>query len=168
MKKIAKFSKVSKMQFIKDCVNVFGTDNVEDVYSKYENINLPKRGTKFSAGHDICTPFDAEVNPGEKFMIPTGLRCKMDEGYVMLVFPRSSLGIKKGMMISNTVPVVDADYFHADNEGHIFINIKNNSDSVLKLKAGEKIVQAVFVPFGVADDGEVTTERTGGIGSTGK
>ncbi len=57
MRKVAKFNEVSKMQFIKDCVNVFGTDNVENVYSKYEKISMPKRGTKFSAGHDICTPF---------------------------------------------------------------------------------------------------------------
>lgn len=101
-------------------------------------------------------------------MIPTGIRCEMSEEYVMLIFPRSSLGIKKGMTISNTVPVVDADYFFADNEGHIFISIKNNGNDVLELRSGEKIVQAVFVPFGVADEEEITTERTGGIGSTGK
>lgn len=168
MKRVAEFSKVSKSQFINDCTKTFGSDNIEDMYIKYESLTLPKRSTKYSAGHDICIPFDVKIHPEEKFMIPTGLRCKMDEGYVMLIFPRSSLGIKKDMSISNTVPVVDADYFYADNEGHIFINIKNNSNDVLELKAGEKIVQAVFVPFGVADDEKVTAERTGGIGSTGK
>lgn len=92
----------------------------------------------------------------------------MDRDYVMLIFPRSSLGIKKGMMIANTVPVVDADYAYADNEGHIFICIKNNGEDMLELEEGDKIVQAVFIPFGVADEEEITTERTGGIGSTGK
>ena len=168
MRKIAVFRKVSEEQFIGDCSNAFGNDNILDIRKKYKEINLPKRSTRFSAGHDICTPFDVKLCPGEKLMIPTGIRCEMSEEYVMLIFPRSSLGIKKGMTISNTVPVVDADYFFADNEGHIFISIKNNGNEVLELRSGEKIVQAVFVPFGVADEEEITTERTGGIGSTGK
>lgn len=168
MRKIAVFRKVSEEQFVGDCSNAFGDDNILDIRKKYKEINLPKRSTRFSAGHDICTPFDVKLYPGEKLMIPTGIRCEMSEEYVMLIFPRSSLGIKKGMTISNTVPVVDADYFFADNEGHIFISIKNNGNDVLELRSGEKIVQAVFVPFGVADEEEITTERTGGIGSTGK
>lgn len=168
MRKIAVFRKVSEEQFVGDCLNAFGDDNILDIRKKYKEINLPKRSTRFSAGHDICTPFDVKLYPGEKLMIPTGIRCEMSEEYVMLIFPRSSLGIKKGMTISNTVPVVDADYFFADNEGHIFISIKNNGNDVLELRSGEKIVQAVFVPFGVADEEEITTERTGGIGSTGK
>ena len=108
------------------------------------------------------------MTPHQSITIPTGLRCEMDRDYVMLIFPRSSLGIKKGMTIANTVPVVDADYAYADNEGHIFICIKNNGEDMLELEEGDKIVQAVFVPFGVADEEEITTERTGGIGSTGK
>ena len=168
MRRIAVFRKVSEEQFVGDCSNAFGDDNILDIRKKYKEINLPKRSTRFSAGHDICTPFDVKLRPGEKLMVPTGIRCEMSEEYVMLIFPRSSLGIKKGMTISNTVPVVDADYFFADNEGHIFISIKNNGNDVLELRSGEKIVQAVFVPFGVADEEEVTAERTGGIGSTGK
>lgn len=106
MRKIAVFRKVSEEQFIGDCSNAFGNDNILDIRKKYKEINLPKRSTRFSAGHDICTPFDVKLCPGEKLMIPTGIRCEMSEEYVMLIFPRSSLGIKKGMTISNTVPVV--------------------------------------------------------------
>ena len=86
----------------------------------------------------------------------------------MLIFPRSSLGIKKHMILTNTVPVIDSDYYNADNEGHIFICIKNNGSESLVLKAGDDIVQAVFLPYGVADHKRIVTKRTGGIGSTDK
>ena len=85
----------------------------------------------------------------------------------MLIFPRSSMGIKNGLRILNTIPVIDSDYAYADNEGHIFICIKNESNKVMKLRKGDKIVQAVFVQFGVADNEEINCKRTGGIGSTG-
>ena len=172
MKKVAKFSKVSFEQFVEDCKGILGDVYIENkmeyLSEKYKNINIPKRSTACSAGHDISTPFNIKMTPHQSITIPTGLRCEMDRDYVMLIFARSSLGIKKGMTIANTVPVVDADYAYADNEGHIFICIKNNGEDTLELEEGDKIVQAVFVPFGVADEEEITTERTGGIGSTGK
>lgn len=173
MREVAKFTKVSFEQFMKDCEVILGDVYLDKIKmdclaEKYKNLNIPKRSTAYSAGHDISTPFNIKLSPHQSITIPTGLRCEMDEDYVMLIFPRSSLGIKKGMMIANTVPVVDADYAYADNEGHIFICIKNNGGDMLELKTGDKIVQAVFVPFGVADEEEVTAERTGGIGSTGK
>ena len=86
----------------------------------------------------------------------------------MLISPRSSLGIKKGLFILNTIPVIDADYYNSKNEGHIFICIKNNGNELLKLEQNESITQAIFVPYGVADDKDVITEREGGIGSTSK
>ena len=169
MNKVAKFEKVSLEQFARDIVDVFDTFySVKEIEEIYNSIELPVRATKFSAGHDIKIPFAKSLAPSDTLKIPTGIRCKMDEDYVMFVFPRSSLGIKKGMVITNTIPVIDADYYNADNEGHIFICIKNTSDKLLNLNKNDAITQAVFVPFGVADDGEVTTERSGGIGSTGK
>lgn len=169
MNKVAQFEKVSLEQFARDIVDVFDTFySMEEIEEIYNSIELPVRATKFSAGHDIKIPFAKSINPNDTLKIPTGIRCKMDENYVMLVFPRSSLGIKKGMVIMNTVPVIDADYYNADNEGHIFICIKNTSDKLFNLNKNDAITQAVFVPFGVADNGEVTTERVGGIGSTGK
>ena len=169
MNKVAQFEKVSLEQFARDMVDTFDTFySAEEIEGFYNNIKLPVRATKFSAGHDIKIPFEKSLPPNDTLKIPTGIRCKMDEGHVMLVFPRSSLGIKKGIVIMNTIPVIDADYYNANNEGHIFICIKNTSDKLLSLSANEPITQAVFVKFGVADDEEVTTERTGGIGSTSK
>ncbi len=101
--------------------------------------------------------------------IPTGIRCKMMDNYVMIIFPRSSLGIKKNMRIANTIPVIDSDYYmNSENEGHIFICIKNCGEETLELSGGEAFTQAVFVEYGVADNGDIETERNGGIGSTGK
>ena len=167
MNKIAKFQKVSFQQFRDDWIDIFEGSSTALIHT-YANVTLPERKTKFSAGHDISIPFDVTVLPGQTLKIPTGIRCKMNRNYVMLIFPRSSLGIKKNMILTNTVPVIDSDYYHAENEGHIFICIKNNGSESLVLKAGDDIVQAVFVPYGIADSKRVSKKRTGGIGSTDK
>ena len=169
MKRVAKFEKVSWIQFQKDYIDTFGegkTINMDDIIKIYDDIKLPCRKTRFSAGHDISIPFDITLPPKEKLMIPTGVRCKMDTDYVMIIAPRSSLGIKKGLRISNTIPVIDSDYYDADNEGHIFVSVINDGKEPIKFKVGDNIVQALFVPYGIADDNVVTAERTGGIGST--
>ena len=87
---------------------------------------------------------------------------------MLLVFIRSSLGIKAQARIGNGTGVIDGDYYHADNEGHIFIKVENHGNEPLKLKKGDAFAQGVFLPYGVADKEAVTTKRTGGIGSTGK
>lgn len=167
MKKVAKFEKVSFEQFKKDWKDTFGKDiSEEEIKEIYDGIKLPRRATVGSAGHDISIPFTATIEPNSSLKIPTGIRCKMDEGYVMLIFPRSSLGIKKGLVILNTIPVIDSDYYNADNEGHIFICIKNASNNTMELSKGGNIVQAVFVPFGISDIECVNSKRVGGIGST--
>ena len=169
MRKVAKFEKVSWGQFQKDYVDTFGegkTINMDDVRKIYDDIKLPCRKTRFSAGHDISIPFNITLPSKEKLMIPTGVRCKMDTDYVMIIAPRSSLGIKKGLRISNTIPVIDSDYYDADNEGHIFVSVINDGKEPIKFKIGDNIVQALFVPYGIADDNVVIAERTGGIGST--
>lgn len=169
LRKVAQFEKVSWAQFQKDYIDTFGegkTINMNDVKDIYDNIKVPCRKTKFSAGHDISIPFDITLPPKERLMIPTGIRCQIETDYVMLIMPRSSLGIKKGLRISNTVPVIDSDYYNADNEGHIFISVINDGKDVIKFKMGDNIVQAMFVPYGVADEEEILEERVGGIGST--
>lgn len=167
--RVAEFEKVSSEQFEKDGKKHIFNARFVDMEKVYENITLPVRATKQSAGHDIRIPFDCNLAPGVSAMIPTGLKCKMEEGYVMMVFPRSSLGIKHRMALNNTTGIIDCDYYNnPDNEGHIFVSVRNNGDHILQLKAGDKIVQALFVPFGVADQEGVITERTGGIGSTGR
>ena len=159
---VAEFGIVSYQQF-KSC---FENESEEFIKASYDSIRLPVRKTQFSAGHDICSPYDILLAPGEKTIIPTGLRCFMTSNYVMLIFPRSSFGIKRGMTITNTIPVIDADYYFSDNEGHILISIKNNGEKTLSIKSGEAFAQAVFVEFGSALGSESDAQRKGGIGST--
>lgn len=167
-KKIARFSKVSYEEFKKamiDCLWAAENDD-EFIHKIYENIKLPERKTSGSAGHDFHSPVKFTLAPGQTVKIPTGIRCKINNNYVMLIFPRSSLGIKKKMQILNTIPVIDADYFFANNEGHILICIKNNGREIMKLKQGDAFIQGVFLEYGITEDDNVTDKRIGGIGST--
>ena len=166
MNKIAHFEKVSEEQFYGGLKKI--RDGFSDGYYKnvYDNIILPQRATTGSAGHDIASPIAFELKPNQEIVIPLGIRCVIDEGYVMLVFPRSSMGIKHGLYIKNTVPVIDSDYSRSDNEGHIYLCVVNGGDKSVCIYEGDRIAQAMFVPFGVADTEKVTVKRNGGIGST--
>ena len=171
MDRVARFEKVSWEQFQSDYVNILGEGKTVDMNwlrDVYDNIKLPTRKTLYSAGHDISIPFDYSLAPGCKLMIPTGVKCFINSYYVMLIVPRSSIGIKKGLRLNNTVAVVDSDYANADNEGHIFVSVINDSNTVIKFKAGDDIVQAIFVPYGVTNEDGNLVKRGGGIGSTGK
>ena len=169
MRKVAKFCTVSEEQFIKDTEEFEGL-NKGKAKELYENINMPKRATKYSAGYDFFTYVDLVINPGETKKIPTGIRCKINDDFVLLIAPRSSLGFKYRLQLDNTIGVIDADYFNAKNEGHIFIKVTNDSKSnkVLELKAGEAFAQGLFMEYGITEDDDVNEERVGGFGSTNK
>jgi dUTP pyrophosphatase len=134
----------------------------------YDGITLPIRSTKGSAGYDIKSPMPLTINPGETAKFPTGIRCEMDSDYVLLSFARSSLGVKSGIVLSNGTGIIDSDYAYADNEGHIWYKLLNESDKVFQCEAGAKICQGIFVKYGITEDDEADGVRTGGIGSTGK
>ena len=110
------------------------------------------------------------MNPGEVLLVPSGIRAKIDDGYVLMLYPRSSLGFKYRMQLNNTVGVIDADYYNADNEGHIMCKFMNDSrdGKQLNVEAGQGMVQGIFMSFGITVDDESNEERTGGIGSTTK
>lgn len=163
--KVADFKKVSFDQFVEDWEKKFMEYPEESIYG---DLTLPERKTSDSAGHDFICPADISIRSGDSKVIPTGIRCKIEKGWVLLVFIRSSLGIKAQARIGNGTGVIDGDYYNTDNEGHIFIKIENHSPNTLKLVKGEAFAQGVFVPYGVADVETVTAKRTGGIGSTGK
>lgn len=131
-------------------------------------LKLPKRSTKESAGYDVFAPFDINLSPGEDIKIPTGIRAYMQKGEVLLAFPRSGLGFKYYTRLANTIPVIDSDYIKSDNEGHIWIKIRNEGNKNLLINQGEAFCQAIFMPFLLIDgdnfeDGKV---RNGGFGST--
>ena len=133
----------------------------------YNEIKLPQRATKGSAGYDFYSPIDFTLNPQETIKVPTGVRVKIEDGWFLSIFPRSSLGFKYRLRLNNTVGIIDSDYYHALNEGHIFIKITNEStDKVVTIKKGEAFAQGIFIPFGITEDDDVKTVRTGGMGST--
>lgn len=178
MRRIAKFEKISYDQFKKDWLDTFakkydGWD--EDVIDKvihdiYMGIELPKRSTSGSAGYDFFCPANLTVVVGNSVKIPTGIRCKMDNGWVLKIYPRSGLGFKTGIHLANGVGIIDADYYHADNEGHVQIKLVNDSAlaKIIDFKSGDAFCQGVFVPFGVTVDDDADGVRTGGFGSTDK
>lgn len=166
--RIARFHKVTYDRFYKDTKDTFPWMTDDKIQKYYDEIALPTRSTMYSAGYDIRTPILLTVKPGETAKFPTGIRCEMDSDYVLLVFVRSSLGIKSGVVLSNGTAIIDSDYAYADNEGHIWLKLLNESDKVFQCEAGAKVCQGIFVKYGVTEDDEAADVRVGGIGSTGK
>lgn len=164
METAGRFELVSEKEFIKDSQGLL-KGNPSEIY---QNLKLPRRATAGSAGYDFFLPEEIEVKPGQTVTIPTGIRVKMKRDYVLLLMPRSSLGFRYRMQLNNTVGVIDSDYYHADNEGHIFARITNdtNQDKTMSLSAGTAFLQGIFMRYGLAEDDDTVTERTGGIGST--
>lgn len=140
----------------------------EEMRKTKGEITLPTRGSKISAGYDFYSPIDIILKPNEKTCIWSDVKAYMQEGEVLLLFVRSSIGIKKGLALSNGTGVIDADYYsNSSNDGNIGIALYNYSDKIVEIKKGERICQGVFVPFLEADNGNTDKKRVGGIGSTG-
>lgn len=165
---IAKFEKVSLEQFMKDMQDKHPEFSEEEIKDMYGKIQLPKRATAGSAGYDFKLPYPLTLKAGEGTLVPTGIRSWMRSDYVLLIFPRSSLGFKFRLQLDNTTGVIDSDYYGSSNEGHIMIKVTNDSksDKTLSLEAGAGLAQGIFLPFGIAEEEEVTTIRDGGFGST--
>lgn len=140
----------------------------EEMRKTKGEITLPTRGSKVSAGYDFYSPVDIILKPNEKTCVWSDVKAYMQEGEVLLLFVRSSIGIKKGLALSNGTGVIDADYYsNSSNDGNIGIALYNYSDKIVEIKKGERICQGVFVPFLEADNGNTDKKRVGGIGSTG-
>lgn len=142
------------------------------IVSKYldKGINIPKRSTKASAGYDIESAKDVTISPGCTELIPTGLKVCMNDDEFLSIHVRSSVGIKRGLVLANCTGIIDSDYFNnPDNEGHILIALKNTTHGKVSIKKGERIAQGVFQKYLVMEcDKECGGARTGGIGSTGR
>ena len=158
---IARFERISQNQYSLDAA-------AYALRLPLEEIPLPCRATAGSAGYDFVCPVEVTMQPGDTAVVPTGIRCFMEQGWVLLNCPRSSLGRKHGIRLANTVGVIDSDYVHADNEGHILVMLVNGGDHSVTLHPGERFCQGIFLPFGLAEEEEVTGLRSGGFGSTGK
>lgn len=165
MERIAEFERVSLRRFTEDWLKNFsGTE--ETVRTVYDGIRLPERATAGSAGYDFFLPADMTLKKGESIVIPTGIRARIEEGWVLNLYPRSGLGFKYGFCLANTVGIIDSDYYNADNEGHIMAKVSVTSDG-LALAAGKAFMQGVFLPFGITVSDSAEGMRSGGFGSTG-
>ena len=166
--RVARFEKVSLSQFAEDFINCIGGNDLAAA-RLYENVKLPVRATKGSAGYDIISPVDILLESGQGVKIPTGLRIKMQPGWMLLIFPKSGLGFKYRLQLDNTVGVIDADYYDSINEGHIIVAVTNDSrqGKTVEIPAGKAFVQAILVPHGITEDDAAEGRRTGGFGSTG-
>ncbi len=164
-----KFYKVSYEQFKKDLeksdCHSYSEEELKDIY---DNIKLPKRATKASAGYDFYAPVELKFIEDVSFKFPTGIRCEMDEDVVLLLVPRSGLGFKYNLTLDNTMGVIDADYFNAPNEGHIQAKMHQTKLSELKIKQGEAFMQGIFVRYLKTIDDDSQEIRVGGFGSTSK
>ena len=168
MVRVARFEKVSVQQFVTDWITTFPQQTVEQAVYAYEHIKLPARATSGSAGYDIYTPVGFELPAGERIKMPTGLRVHIEEGWVLTLYPRSSLGFQYRFQLDNSVGVIDSDYVRSDNEGHIFLRMTNDNreGKTLRVPAGTAFAQGIFLPFGLTVDDDVHTVRNGGLGST--
>ena len=169
-KVVAKFEKVSYEQFKKDWGDTFNASDEEIIRKIYDGIKLPKRATVGSAGYDFFAPIGLKIKPGKTVKVPTGIRCRIDNDWVLKCYPRSGLGFKFRLQLNNTVGIIDSDYYYSDNEGHIFAKITNdtNEGKTVEIPAGTGFMQGIFMEYGITVDDEVEEIRNGGFGSTTK
>ena len=144
-----------------------------EVCKGYEDkdINLPVRKTKYSAGYDIECAEDIVIPAKSEVptFIPTGVKAYMGEDEVLYLYNRSSNPKKKGLVLANSVGVIDKDYYgNPDNDGHILFAFYNVKDEDITIKRGEAIGQGVFMKYLITDDDSATGSRKGGFGSTDK
>ena len=170
MERIAKFEKVSFEQFGKDWRKYDPACTGSEMRRIYDSLKLPQRATKGSAGYDFYAPVSFSMKPGEEILMPTGIRAKINSGYVLVLVPRSSLGFRYRMQLDNTVGIIDSDYYYAENEGHMMCKLINDSRQrkTLTISEGSGMVQGIFLPFGITEDDEAEGIRTGGFGSPGE
>ena len=180
MKRIAKFEKVSYEQFEKDYLdNLTNYENfsdeekevtIKECHRIYDNIKLPKRATKGSAGYDFYLPYDIFIPTQTAVKVVTGIRCFIEDGWVLKAYPRSGHGFKFGVHLANTVGIIDSDYYNSSNEGHIQIKLVNDSRIAkdISLKECDAFCQGLFIEYGITYDDDVEEIRDGGFGSTSK
>ena len=139
----------------------------EKVSTAKESVALPRRATVGSAGYDFYAPEEYRIIPGDTILIKTGIKCQIDDGWMLQIYPRSSMGFKYNVRLANTVGIIDSDYYNnLTNEGEICIKLYNPSRYLIEIAEGSAFAQGIFMRYGLTDDDAATGERTGGMGST--
>ncbi len=166
-----KFEKVSWEEYKKAieelCSNRLVDIDYDALREEWENIKLPTRATRDSAGYDFYAPCIMNFYPSAvpATIYPTGIRFITDRDDIFLMcVPRSGLGFKKGLRLWNTTGIIDSAYWKSDNEGHI--KVKMSAKEITTLKPGQAFMQGIIVPFLKVDTDDAIAERNGGFGST--
>ncbi len=145
------FEKITFEQFKKD---------ISDDKELYESYNLPKRRTKGSAGYDFESLIDFTLKPGEIKKIPLGVKAEMNDGEVLLIVVRGSMGFKYNVRMCNQVGIIDADFYNnKSNEGHMWVALQNHGTETYTVKKGEGFCQGIFIKYFTCGD-DVEDERT--------
>ncbi|MGE5456100.1 MAG: hypothetical protein ACM3O4_03245 [Ignavibacteriales bacterium] len=155
------FGKISFDQFKKD---------IKDDQSLYDNYELPVRSTKNSAGYDFKAIEGFVIKPGERVIIPTGIKVYMGNNEMLMLLVRSSMGFKYNIRMCNQVGIIESDYYNnSNNEGHMWIALQNEGTENYVVKKNDKYAQGIFTIFLTVDnEDEINSERIGGLGSTNK
>lgn len=167
MEKIRGFEVVDKEH--RTAYDVF-TDEKGRKHNFEKEVKLPRRADTGSSGYDFYLNKEVTFLPGEVQKVKSDVKAYMLEDEELLLFIRSSLAIKNGLELVNSVGKIDSSYYsNKDNDGNIIFAIKNTSGKAITIKEGERIVQGTFYKYLVTDeDKPLSTERVGGVGSTGK
>jgi len=133
----------------------------------YEDIIIPTRATKQSAGYDFVLPYDIQISANSTFIVKTGIKIKLEANLVLMVFIRSGICLKYGVKLLNQVGIIDSDYYNnTDNEGHILIVLQSGDKSIPFFK-GSRIAQGIILPYLTVDNEKMSkNKRIGGFGST--
>ena len=128
---------------------------------------IPQRATTHSAGFDFALKETITLKPNDTKLTFTDVKCELNDNEVLLLFIRSSIGVKKHLMLANGTGVIDSDYYNnAENEGNIGIALHNYGTDTITLDKGERVAQGII--FDYIGDGKVGNVRSGGFGSSGK
>jgi dUTP pyrophosphatase len=149
-----------------------GFQEVKNEHKKIDpsvEIKLPTRGSSKSAGYDFYSTADILIEAGGSALIWTDVKAYMLDDEVLKIYPRSGLALKQGLIIKNTVGIIDADYFsNKNNDGNIGICLYNSSGSNQEIKIGDRIAQGIFEKYLLIDNDITAAKRDSGFGSTGK
>ena len=146
-----------------------------EIAKGFENkgITIPVRKTKHSAGYDVAAAEDCIIpafKPGQKpTLVKTGLKAYCPEDEFFMLVNRSSNPFKKGLVMANSIGIIDSDYYgNEDNDGHFMYAYYNFFDHDIEIKKGDIIGQVIFSKYLMVDDDKAEGIRKGGFGSTNK
>lgn len=141
----------------------------DEIHLSLDDVFLPKIATENSAGADFFTPVEIYLEPGEEMKIATGIKAHMAKWTRLSIVPKSGLGFKYFVRIANTIGTIDGDYWeNPDNDGCIFVKIRNEGNKPMYIKKGESFCQGIFEFYIPDRDYFKASKKTrgGGLGST--